>query len=119
MIALSAKTISPRKLVLMFGAFLVTCLYAQLSSAADTIKGGEIYAAHCSACHGSNGVPVMPDAPNFARSERLMRPDVFVAAAIRDGKNAMPSYQGVLSDSEILDVVVYLRTLEKIGPVSP
>lgn len=89
------------------------------ASAADTINGGQVYAAHCAACHGSNGVPVMPNAPNFARSERLMRPDVFVAAAIRDGNNAMPSYQGVLSENEILDVVVYLRTLEKIGPVSP
>lgn len=100
-------------------AIPLLCLVATTANAADTVKGGQIYANHCASCHGGNGVPVMPDAPNFARSERLLRPDVFVAAAIRDGKNSMPSYLGVLSDSEILDVVVYLRTLEAVGPLSP
>lgn len=115
-----AKTLLlKRKIGLASSVALVFCLMAGLSNAADTIKGGQIYANHCASCHGVNGISVMPDAPNFARSERLMRPDTFVAAAIRNGNNAMPSYQGVLSESEILDVVVYLRTLEKIGPVQP
>lgn len=104
------------KAALRVGVVAFMCLGAATSNAADTIKGGQIYDSHCASCHGVNGVPVMPDAPNFARSERLLRPDVFVANAIRDGKNSMPSYQGVLSDSEILDVVVFLRTLEKVGP---
>lgn len=92
---------------------------ATMSNAADTVKGGQIYADHCASCHGVNGAPIMPDAPNFSRSERLLRPDVFVAAAIRDGKNAMPGFQGILTDSQILDVVVFLRTLENMGPISP
>lgn len=92
---------------------------AATSNAADTVKGGQLYADHCASCHGVSGVPIMPDAPNFSRSERLLRPDVFVVAAIRDGKNAMPGFQGILTDSQILDVVVFLRTLENMGPISP
>lgn len=81
------------------------------SHAADAIKGGELYAAHCAACHGASGTSVMPGAPNFARSEGMLRPDLFLLNAIKDGKNAMPAYQGILSDRDILDVIAHLRTL--------
>lgn len=108
-----------RKTGLKFAVIALLCLGAVTSNAADTIKGGQIYVNYCASCHGENGVPLMSEAPNFARSERLLRPDMFVANAIREGKNSMPSYQGVLSDNEILDVIVYLRTLEKVGPITP
>lgn len=89
------------------------------SYAADIVRGGKLYAKHCATCHGVNGVNVMPDAPNFSRSESLLRPDVFILAAIKEGKNAMPAYQGMLKDTDILDVIAYLRTLEEGGPVMP
>jgi cytochrome c6 len=89
------------------------------SHAADIVNGGKIYARHCATCHGVDGISIMPDAPNFIRSERLLRPDVFILAAIKEGKNAMPSYQGILKDQDILDVISYLRTLEIGGPTSP
>lgn len=94
---------------------LIACFLFVLSSkaslAADTIKGGELYAAHCASCHGASGNSVMPDAPNFAQSESLMQPDSSLLTAIKNGKNAMPAYQGILTDNDILDVIVYLRTL--------
>jgi len=40
-----------------------------------------------------------------------MRPDFTLLAAIRSGKNAMPAFQGVLTDRDILDVIAFLRTL--------
>lgn len=79
--------------------------------AADMIKGGELYATHCASCHGTSGISVMPSAPNFARNENLLQPDLLILTSIRNGKNAMPAYQGILSDSDIMDVIVYLRTL--------
>lgn len=97
---------------------LLTCQVGS-SYAADIIKGGQLYAKHCAICHGANGINVMPDAPNFAYSERLLRPDVFILTAIKEGKNAMPAYQGVLKDPDILDVIAYLRTLENGGPMRP
>lgn len=78
---------------------------------ADTRNGGQIYAKHCAQCHGSAGVPVMPGAPNLTRPEALMKPDGALAAIVRNGRRTMPGYRGVLQESEIQDVVVYLRTL--------
>ena len=81
--------------------------------AADVSQGAQLYAMHCTSCHGRSGVPVMPGSPNFARSEGLMRPDLALVASIRTGKNAMPGYVGILKDREILDVIAYIRTLQR------
>ena len=100
----------------------VTLLLAFASGnayAGDIDKGGKIYAKRCATCHGADGVNIMPDAPNFAHSERLLRPDVFILAAIKEGKNAMPAFQGMLKDEDIMDVIAYLRTLENGGPIRP
>lgn len=89
--------------LLMFGS--------GLSHAADTNKGAEIYAKHCTTCHGVSGISVMPDAPNFAKGEGLMSPDRALLITIQSGKAAMPAYRGVLSDQDILNVIAFLRTL--------
>jgi cytochrome c6 len=81
------------------------------ASAADVHRGAALYATHCAACHGANGVPVMPGSPNFRRLETLMRPDLQLVTAIRSGKGAMPAYFGILRERELLDVVAFLRTL--------
>ncbi|MGC2048510.1 MAG: cytochrome c [Gallionella sp.] len=107
---------------LILPGMLVTVLQAFMSGnsyAGDIVNGGRLYAKYCVTCHGADGVNVMPDAPNFANSEKLLRPDVFILASIKEGINAMPSFQGMLKDQEILDVISYLRTLETGGPVKP
>ena len=86
-------------------------LSAMPAQAADINRGATLYATHCAACHGTNGTPVIPGAPNFRRLDALMRPDMQLLASIRSGKGAMPGYLGVLRDREILDVVAFLRTL--------
>lgn len=83
------------------------------AQAADITKGAQLYAMHCTSCHGRSGVPVMPGSPNFARGEGLMQPDLALMASIRTGKNAMPGYVGILRDPEILDVIAYMRTLRQ------
>ncbi len=93
----------------LFAFFLM--LGSARSEAADTIKGGELYAAHCVSCHGVSGINVMPNAPNFAQNESLLQPDMSLLVSIKNGKAAMPAYQGILTDQQILDVIVYLRTL--------
>jgi cytochrome c6 len=100
---------------------LITMLLAftGYAYAGDIDKGGKLYAKFCVTCHGADGVNVMPDAPNFAHSERLLRPDAFILASIKQGKNAMPAYQGMLKDEDILDVIAFLRTLENGGPLRP
>ncbi len=79
--------------------------------AADVIKGSQIYARHCAACHGPSGISVMPGAPHLARAERMMQSDLALLDSLKSGKNAMPAYVGILSDREILDVIAFSRTL--------
>lgn len=98
----------------MAAMVVVALLSASISSdlyAADTFKGQKLYAANCAICHGQNGRSVMPGAPNFDRGERVLQPDFTLLASIRSGKNAMPAFQGILSDRDIMDVIAYLRTL--------
>lgn len=90
---------------------LILALMTGVAHAADPAKGGELYAIHCASCHGVSGVSIIPNAPNFAQNEGLMSPDGTLLISIRNGKAAMPSYQGVLSDQDILNVIAYLRTL--------
>ena len=107
------------------GFTLGTCVSIAISLASvnayagDIDNGKKLYTRHCVTCHGVDGVNVMPDAPNFAYSEQLLRPDDFILASIKEGKNAMPAYRGLLEDQEILDVITYLRLLETGGPMRP
>ena len=92
-------------------AWLVLSLTGASAQAGDPNQGAGLFATHCAVCHGSSGRSVMPGAPNFDRGEGLLRPDLTLLAAIRAGKNAMPAFQGMLADRDIMDVIAYLRTL--------
>lgn len=99
---------SARELPLVLAALL-----AGHAMAADLAKGGQTYALHCTVCHGPAGQGVFPGAPKFNRGERLLQSDLQLLATVRAGKNAMPPFNGVLKDREILDVIAYLRTLQR------
>jgi mono/diheme cytochrome c family protein len=98
----------------VLATLLVAILALSMSGslfAADTIKGRQLYASNCSICHGASGRSVMPGTPNFDRGEAVLKPDFTLLASIRAGKNAMPAYQGILSDRDIMDIIAYVRTL--------
>jgi len=78
--------------------------------AADASNGQKLYAVHCAGCHGVDGYSVMQQAPSLARFELFSQPDQNLADVIRSGRNMMPPYLGILKESDILDVVGYLRT---------
>jgi cytochrome c6 len=92
-------------------AFLLLALGSGASYASDPQKGSRFYATQCASCHGPTGTSVMPGAPNFSRGDRMMQPDALLLTSIKAGKNSMPAYRGILSDTDILDVIAYLRTL--------
>lgn len=98
--------------ILSTGAVSFALLLASgVSYGADPNRGRQLFATNCAICHGQTGKSVMPGAPNFDRGEGMLRPDFTLLAAIRSGKNAMPAFQGILPDRDILDVIAYLRTL--------
>lgn len=97
--------------VLALSALLL--LVPSIARAADLSNGGKVFEIYCAQCHGSAGQGVIPGAPKFNRGERMLQPDIALMTTIKRGKNAMPAFQGVLRDREILDVIAFLRTLQK------
>jgi cytochrome c6 len=81
------------------------------SRAADVSRGDTLYREHCALCHGTNGRPVLPLAPDFTKPTALLRADPQLLALIREGRGTMPAYQGVLRDRDILDIITYVRSL--------
>jgi cytochrome c6 len=79
--------------------------------AGDALAGAELYRRHCAACHGADGRPVLPAAPDLSRPTALLKPDLVLLGTIRSGRGAMPAYAGQLRDRDILDIVTHLRTL--------
>jgi cytochrome c6 len=92
---------------------LLLLLVAGPARSADLFKGKEVFSNYCVSCHGADGVAVHPMAPNFQRGEKLFVSDLSLIQSISRGKGAMPSFGGILSDKEIMDVIAYLRTLTR------
>lgn len=81
------------------------------AQAGDLKNGQRIYGTYCAGCHGPQGIAVMPQAPSFARGDRLMQPDPMLANTVKAGRGPMPAFLGMLNEREILDVLGYIRTL--------
>ena len=92
-------------------AWMAALALAATAHAADVQHGAALYREHCALCHGPAGRPVLPGTPDLSRPAALLQPDRSLLAGIRNGRGAMPAYQGVLRDRDILDIVAHLRTL--------
>jgi len=86
---------------------------ADPATAADVFAGRTVYEAHCANCHGLDGTPVLPGTPNFTRGEGLMAPDTVLVPSLKAGRGLMPGFNHVLSEKDILNVLVYTRTLQR------
>lgn len=96
-----------------------------------TARGQEIYVAHCAACHGARleGQPNwrQPDAagrwpapPHDASGHtwhhadellvRLTKYGVAKAAGLKNHDSAMPAFEGVLTDAEIVAVLSWIKS---------
>jgi mono/diheme cytochrome c family protein len=80
-------------------------------------RGQASYQAHCLSCHGTTGrgdgpagrALVPPPADLVAHAAHHSDGDY--AWKIRTGNGPMPAFQEVLDESQVWDVVNYLRTL--------
>jgi len=97
----------------LVSAILLSVLLVEVANAADVFNGRSVYETHCSSCHGEDGTSMMPGTPDFTSGELTVRPDTTLLAQIREGTDFMPAYRGILSDSEILDVIAYIRSLQR------
>ena len=100
-------------------------------TAADIEAGQTLYAENCASCHGANleGQPDwrrrldngrMPAPPHDETGHTWHHPGeilfkitklgIVKAANLKDYKSAMPAYEGILSDAEIVAVLSYIKS---------
>jgi cytochrome c6 len=97
---------------LLAGGLIAVC-----STAAAAQDAAATYKAKCAMCHGPDGkgssVGLKMGAHDFTSAEVQGQSDAQLAAIIEKGKGKMPSYDGKLKDTEIKDLVAYIRGLAK------
>ncbi len=90
---------------------LMTLLVIGLeANASDMVKGQASFERYCANCHGNGNRGIMP-AADFSKGEGLFQSDQRLVARIEKGKNACPSFRGILKEQDIYDLVAYIRTL--------
>jgi len=75
--------------------------------------GGPVYDRYCASCHGADGFPNLPGTPDFTRGESLLKTDAELIGAIRFGLRAMPGFEQTIDKEGLIDVVFYIRTLQR------
>ena len=73
------------------------------------VRGEKIYAANCVACHQANGKGVPGAFPALDASPVVLGPKGPNIDILLNGKNAMPAWKSVLSDTDIAAVITYTR----------
>ncbi|MBI3982012.1 MAG: cytochrome c, partial [Gemmatimonadetes bacterium] len=87
----------------------------------DPEVGGEVFKAQCVACHGARGkgdgpaaVALTPRPANLADATRMEQlSDDSLVQVVTAGRKAMPGYGKILTPEQILEVVAYVRSLNR------
>lgn len=103
------------KLSLRMGlvALLASGVIASLSSPAVAQDAAATFKAKCAMCHGADGKGGKMGTRDFGSAEVKAETDAQLTEIITKGKGKMPSYSGKLKDTEIKDLVTYVRGLSK------
>jgi len=93
-----------------FLVFLLLLVPTCVVLAGDPMKGRPLYNDRCSGCHGLNGASHVAHIPNFKLGEGLMKSDQEIMNFVKKGRGIMPGFNGILTDTEIRDILAYVRT---------
>jgi cbb3-type cytochrome c oxidase subunit III len=87
-----------------------------------TVAGQMLYGANCSACHGASGAGLAGEFPPLAGNSMVTGSPDKVIATVKNGltgamtvngktySGAMPAWKGKLSNTDIADVITYIRS---------
>jgi len=95
---------------LLAGALLSLASGARADDPGDQTKidaGANVYAYHCATCHGDDLVHTGDTTFDLRKLKTGERPRF--ENSVRNGKNQMPPWKGVLSDEEIDQLWHYIR----------
>lgn len=76
--------------------------------AVDVKRGGELYKASCSVCHGPRAEGGV--GPKLAANSVLSNDQVFLKI-VHEGRHVMPPLKGNVSDQQLSDIRAWIRTL--------
>jgi mono/diheme cytochrome c family protein len=116
------KLLSLRKSALVLaagGCLILWPMLAPQAAAADAENGKKIYEEKCVRCHGDGGKGDGPmaeflerkpgDFTDKARANQFT--DEELKKIVVEGKAPMPGYKDQISDTDIDDVIAYIRSL--------
>ncbi len=102
---------------LLFSVLILAAavVWTSTLAAQDTAS---LYKSKCAACHGADGkgdtaLGKRFGARDFASPQVQKESDVELTQITAKGKNKMPGYEKQLKESEIKDLVTYVRQLAK------
>jgi len=94
-------------------ALLACGVIAVFSSSAVAQDAAATYKSKCAMCHGADGKGGKMGTRDFASPEVKAETDAQLTDIITKGKGKMPAYGEKLKDTEIKDLVTYIRGLAK------
>jgi mono/diheme cytochrome c family protein len=85
-------------------------------TAGNLKQGKALFSKHCAGCHGpqgkGDGYKILgADPANLTAPTTQSKSDADLLTTIHEGKPNMPSWKGLLSESELRHVLAYVRTL--------
>jgi mono/diheme cytochrome c family protein len=95
---------------------------AEVKANGDHQRGEKLYNRYCRGCHGEegkgDGLTFQPHIDNLTKKGYIEKlPDSYLLLAITKGgegigkSNAMPSWEGTLSQQQMFDIIAYIRSL--------
>jgi len=108
-------------LFISLNLFGVSPAFAASTPAVDLEHGGQLFSANCAACHMGGGNVI---SASRTLSQRDLQAHLneysddhieAIEHQIENGKNAMPSFVGKLSEQDIIDVAAYVELKAEKG----
>ncbi len=102
----------------LFGIFLIACSEnkvrnqpdeASLKTTSSISVGEQIYDKYCKLCHGKDGKLGLNGAKDITASVLTLEERILL---IKNGKNTMTPFEGILSEEEIKAVARYSMSLQ-------
>ncbi len=97
----------------LFWAVIALIATSAAPVGAADVAAGRAKSVQCAVCHGSNGVSILPDAPNLAGQN-----NIYLVKSLRDFKSGarkdemMNLMAANLSDADIDNLAAYYQSIE-------